>query len=973
MSGKGPKVVPLEKWEEEEIMESGHRTELLVEPQSRQQAGNGSMEDLNFLIKPFAHINETKDVLQKLGTVHIVKGQMQFSDREFEQRYIDSLEPKLRSRMLLFAVATIGYGLYSMFLHNTFGPECNTAGAGATNKREPLLYKWKYGANRLYNAGCMIVVTIGFVILLVSWKKNMFRHRLEQFLQYLIAVLLAVAIMFVNLWRVSKLTGDPFELAFEGITDLYPDADLVMLLGSIILYLAVVAYMRLRRLVWICLLTWLFYGFTVLYFKLPDFSELRDAKCAPVVNPSAVPPPPHVAAGRQLLVLQNNVVNVGLSLDNTYDSSLRDVIDGFPTLGAPGPPAARASLAPSAARAAQPVPAPSSSSSPPVAPKVKESKDTMQNWLLALQLLTLYAIAMFGKVQLELLQRQNFLELELAQKRIDVLEKTINAMDTNNQPHSQLEQAHKRLKDAERIIEKVKLMGMTTGEQAPSALLLQELGTVLDVLKETERSMTILDFQKEVLLGPIKTGVEYKEEEVMNWIQSAMDHAPGRSAEDLRQPSSTTLQPFWSEMDLGISAKSLMKRIGVEWNLDPAELEQTLKNNGSSDMDALCMTTSALLQPFLNNVLLGITPDILTGFARALSNAYLDVPFHNADHAAMVGHHATVLLDWTGVRKHLGGLDRLATVVAALGHNVSHFGRSNAFLSETRHELALRYNDTSVLENFHASKTFEIIRASKQTNITATLSRRDEKRFRNRVVQLILATDQGQHFAHVSELRMRLMGGSMFEDSELLEVDKRVGMVSVVNSAVYGHCAMPLDVHSQWIERLFNEYARQGDDERALGNPVSPMCDRGSQDIPRMTAGMLKLLVQPLFDEVSNLVKRQNPGAAEARFGAVSAALSVNLAYWESERSDKPHRSHAESFEVFIPIPKDRTVTAVSDGSVTHLEGDASPPSLIPIESSSSGSPSASVLPAMAVSGQVDEDSEDEGPPMLPFNAVHKG
>lgn len=81
---------------------------------------------------------------------------------------------------------------------------------------------------------------------------------------------------------------------------------------------------------------------------------------------------------------------------------------------------------------------------------------------------------------------------------------------------------------------------------------------------------------------------------------------------------------------------------------------------------------------------------------------------------------------------------------------MSHFGLSYAFLVETRHELARRYNEMSVLESFHAAKTFEIIRSSKSTNITATLSVKDQRRFRNRVVKLILATDSEHHFTHFS-------------------------------------------------------------------------------------------------------------------------------------------------------------------------------------------------------------------------------
>ena len=70
---------------------------------------------LNYLMKPIAHINETKDILHKLGTVTVIRKQMVFSDVEFESRFIDSLEPKIRARMLLFGLATSIYAIYNMF------------------------------------------------------------------------------------------------------------------------------------------------------------------------------------------------------------------------------------------------------------------------------------------------------------------------------------------------------------------------------------------------------------------------------------------------------------------------------------------------------------------------------------------------------------------------------------------------------------------------------------------------------------------------------------------------------------------------------------------------------------------------------------------------------------------------------------------------------------------------------------------
>ena len=52
-------------------------------------------------------------------------------------------------------------------------------------------------------------------------------------------------------------------------------------------------------------------------------------------------------------------------------------------------------------------------------------------------------------------------------------------------------------------------------------------------------------------------------------------------------------------------------------------------------------------------------------------------------------------------------------LIAAACHDHEHPGQGNAFLIDTRHELAVRYNDVSVLENHHIASTFAYISQEK--------------------------------------------------------------------------------------------------------------------------------------------------------------------------------------------------------------------------------------------------------------------
>ena len=59
--------------------------------------------------------------------------------------------------------------------------------------------------------------------------------------------------------------------------------------------------------------------------------------------------------------------------------------------------------------------------------------------------------------------------------------------------------------------------------------------------------------------------------------------------------------------------------------------------------------------------------------------------------------------------------------MASLCHDVNHPGLNNAYLTLTKDKLALKFNDSSVLENMHANLTFRILNKESQ-NIIKHLS-----------------------------------------------------------------------------------------------------------------------------------------------------------------------------------------------------------------------------------------------------------
>jgi hypothetical protein len=52
------------------------------------------------------------------------------------------------------------------------------------------------------------------------------------------------------------------------------------------------------------------------------------------------------------------------------------------------------------------------------------------------------------------------------------------------------------------------------------------------------------------------------------------------------------------------------------------------------------------------------------------------------------------------------------------------------------------------------------------------------------------------------------------------------------------HPGKPWDHHTEWTDRLCEEFFLQGDEERKLGRKVSPLCDRYEANIPDSQHGV---------------------------------------------------------------------------------------------------------------------------------------
>ena len=155
-----------------------------------------------------------------------------------------------------------------------------------------------------------------------------------------------------------------------------------------------------------------------------------------------------------------------------------------------------------------------------------------------------------------------------------------------------------------------------------------------------------------------------------------------------------------------------------------------------------------------------------------------EVPaYHNFYHGTDVFFVVSHLLFRCGAAQKLSDVERQGLAVAALGHDVCHPGLNNAYHVTTNSELAIRYNDLSVLEAHSAAVTSQLVREHLGPQ---------SRRFRQVVVGSILATDMALHstlYDRLVNFTKRENLGTSLPDDGLFLCDVVLHLADVSNPA----------------------------------------------------------------------------------------------------------------------------------------------------------------------------------------------
>ncbi|XP_032884198.1 cAMP-specific 3',5'-cyclic phosphodiesterase 4B isoform X1 [Amblyraja radiata] len=252
-----------------------------------------------------------------------------------------------------------------------------------------------------------------------------------------------------------------------------------------------------------------------------------------------------------------------------------------------------------------------------------------------------------------------------------------------------------------------------------------------------------------------------------------------------------------------------------------------------------------------------IPVDTFVTYIMTLEDHYHgDVAYHNSLHAADVAQSTHILLSTPALDAVFTDLEILAAIFAAAIHDADHPGVSNQFLINTNSELALMYNDESVLENHHLAVGFKLLQED-SCDIFQNLTKKQRQMLRKMVIEIVLATDMSKHMTLLADLKT-MVETKKVTSSGVLQLDNYTDRIQVLRNMV--HCAdlsnptKSLELYRQWTDRIMDEFFHQGDKERERGMEISPMCDKHTAIIEKSQVGFIDYIVHPLWETWADLV-----------------------------------------------------------------------------------------------------------------------
>ncbi|KAL6443326.1 hypothetical protein ACFW04_002898 [Cataglyphis niger] len=279
-------------------------------------------------------------------------------------------------------------------------------------------------------------------------------------------------------------------------------------------------------------------------------------------------------------------------------------------------------------------------------------------------------------------------------------------------------------------------------------------------------------------------------------------------------------------------------------------------------------------------------------------------PYHNSVHATDVTQAMHCFLQEEKIKPHLTSLEIMASLIAAVTHDLDHPGVNQPFLVATSNHLAALYQNTSVLENHHWRSAIGCLLDS---GVSAELPADVRSELQRHISSLILATDITRQQEFLTRFRDYLNNNSL--DMKRAE-DRHFILQIALKCADISNPCRPWDISRKWSYKVCEEFFRQGDYERRLNLPVTPLCDRHTTSIPKIQAGFFKHVVTPLYVEWHRFL-------GDGLSVSLMEYLKTNQKKWEALINQEIEQTETEISEL------DEPEGAISSGEETAANDDS--------------------------------------------------
>ena len=235
----------------------------------------------------------------------------------------------------------------------------------------------------------------------------------------------------------------------------------------------------------------------------------------------------------------------------------------------------------------------------------------------------------------------------------------------------------------------------------------------------------------------------------------------------------------------------------------------------------------------------------LSNLIETIAINYQENPFHNFYHGFSVFQILYVISERNQRFFHfLNPNEERLLLLSGLGHDLNHPGVNNVFMINTKHEVAVRYNNQAVLENYHAGVLIEFLR-NERTEIGLS---EDDLQV---IVRTILGTDMAQHKSVIENFCEAL------KDYDKNNLEHNLSfMRMLIHSADVSNPALEFDLATIWSLKIIQEFNLQVWKEEKSGVQVSEFMRIGSDmsKIKKSQIGFIDFFILPLWKNVSDFV-----------------------------------------------------------------------------------------------------------------------